>query len=156
MAEQAMTLMIEDAQIIFRNFEGKEDQYNREGNRNFAVIIPDEKNAQAMLKDGWNVKYLKAREEGDEETPYISVAVNFENRPPNIVLLTSRARTHLVAETVEVLDWANIAKADLIFRAYDWSVGDKSGVKAYLKSLFVTIEEDELEKKYSTVNVSDE
>lgn len=152
--EEAKTFMVEDAQIIFRNFSGREGQYNTEGSRNFSVIL-DPKSAKEMLKDGWNVRYLEAREEGEEETPYITVAVNFKNWPPRVVMMTSRVRTHLVEETVEVLDWANIEKVDLICRAYEWTVGDKSGVKAYLKSMFVTIEEDFLERKYAVNEVED-
>lgn len=148
MADSAKTFMIEDAPIIFRNFAGKEGQYNREGDRNFAVILPPDIAVQ-MLKDGWNVRYLEAREEGDEDTPYIQVAVNFKNRPPRVILLTSTTRTQLDEESVEILDWADIQTADLIARGYDWAVNDKTGTKAYLQSLFVTIEEDELEKKYS-------
>jgi hypothetical protein len=148
MSDKPATFMVEDAKIIFRNFAGREDQYNREGDRNFAVVLPDDV-AEQMLKDGWNVKYLEAREEGDVPTAYISVAVNFKNRPPRVVMLTSRARTAIHEDTIEVLDWAEIAKADLIATAYTWTVNGKSGVKAYLKSLFVTIEEDELERKYA-------
>jgi hypothetical protein len=140
--------MVEDAEIIFRNFTGKEGQYNREGDRNFAVILsPDV--AADMLADGWNVRYLEAREEGDKDTPYISISVNFKNRPPRVVLLTSTTRTQLDEESVEVLDWADVQTADLIARGYDWDVNGKTGTKAYLQSLFVTIEEDALERKYS-------
>lgn len=146
---EANTFMIENAKIIFRNFEGKEGQYNRNGDRNFAVIIPDEKTAQNMLKDGWNVKYLQPREEGDEATPYIQVAVSYKNRPPRIVMMTSTARTVLTEDNVEILDWADIKSSDLICRAYEWDVNGKTGVKAYLQSLFVTIEEDYLERKYA-------
>lgn len=149
MADTAKTFMVEDATIIFRNFAGKEGQYNREGDRNFAVILTEDV-AERMLKDGWHVRYLEAREEGDVDTPYISVAVNFKNRPPRVVLLTtSGTRTQLDENSVEVLDWADIQTADLIARGYDWAVGDKSGTKAYLQSLFVTIEEDALERKYA-------
>lgn len=147
---EANTFMIENAQIIFRNFEGKEGQYNRSGDRNFAVIIPDEKTAQKMLKDNWNVRYLKAREEGEEDTPYIQVAVSYKNRPPRIVMMTSKARTNITEDNVEVLDWADIKSSDLICRAYEWDVNGKTGVKAYLQSLFVTIEEDYLEQKYAS------
>lgn len=146
--QEAKTFMIEDGQIIFRNFAGREGQFNPEGSRNFAVIL-DQKTAKEMLADGWNVRYLEPREEGDEETPYIPIAVNFNNWPPRVVLMTSRVRTNLGPDDVDVLDWANIEKVDLICRAYEWTVNGKSGIKAYLKSLFVTIEEDYLERKYA-------
>ncbi len=149
MTDQVKTFMVEDATLIFKNFSGKEGQYNREGDRNFAVIL-DPDTARQMLEDGWNVRSLAAREEGDEETPYIQVAVNFNNRPPRIVMITSTARTSLDEPSCEVLDWADIRVADLIARGYEWSVNGKTGVKAYLQSLFVTIEEDALERKYAT------
>lgn len=148
MSEAQKTFMVEDARIIFRNFSGKEGQYNREGDRNFAVVL-DPDIAEQMLKDGWNVKYLSSREEGEDDTPYIQVSVNFNNRPPRVVMITSTARTNLTEESVDVLDWAEIRTADLIARGYEWTVNGKSGVKAYLQSLFVTIEEDALERKYA-------
>jgi hypothetical protein len=151
----AKTFMVEDARIIFRNFSGKEGQYNREGDRNFAVILPEEV-ADQMLQDGWNVRYLEAREEGDEPTPYISVAANFSNRPPKVFLISTMARTQLDERSVEVLDWADIRTADLIARGYDWTVNGKSGTKAYLQSLFVTIEEDALERKYAVHEISED
>lgn len=154
MADQAKTFMVEDAKLIFRNFSGKEGQYNREGDRNFSVILDPETAAQ-MLEDGWNVRSLAAREEGDEDTPYIQVAVNFNNRPPRVMMITSTARTPLDESSVEVLDWADIRIADLIARGYEWSVNGKTGVKAYLQSLFITIEEDALERKYAAFNDND-
>jgi len=148
MADQAKTFMVEDARIIFRNFSGKEGQYNREGDRNFAVVIPSDV-ADQMVLDGWNVRILEPREEGDDPTPYVQVAVNFNNRPPRVVMLTSTTRTQLDEASVEVLDWADFRTVDLIARGYEWSVNGKSGVKAYLQSMFVTIEEDALERKYA-------
>ncbi len=146
--DDAKTFLVEDARLIFRNFEGKEGQYNRKGDRNFAVIL-DANSADEMLNDGWNVKFLPSREDGEPDTPYISVAVNFKNRPPRVVMITSTSRTNMTEESVEVLDWAEIRSADLIARAYDWEVGGKTGTKAYLQSLFITIEEDFLERKYA-------
>jgi hypothetical protein len=154
MSNDAKTFMVEDAQIIFRNFAGKEGQYNREGDRNFAVIIPPEV-AETLLAEGWNVRFLDPREEGDTPTAYVPIAVNFKNRPPRVVILTSRGRQNLSEDEVDVLDWASIETADLIARAYEWTVNGKSGVKAYLQSLFVTIEEDELERKYGVNEMSD-
>ena len=139
---------IEGAQIIFRNFEGKDGQYNRKGDRNFAVVLPVDL-ADRMLADGWNVKFLEPRDEGDEAVPYLSVTVNYQNRPPRVVMISSSARNNLTEDTVEVLDWADIQTADMIINAYEWEVNGKTGIKAYLKSLYVTIEEDELERKYA-------
>jgi len=154
MADDAKTFMVEDARLIFRNFSGKEGQYNREGDRNFAVILTDEA-ATAMLKDGWNVKYLASREEDEADTPYISVSVNFNQRPPRVVMITSTARTHLNEDSIAVLDWADIRTCDMIARAYNWEVNGKTGVKAYLQSMFITIEEDELERKYAVQDVQE-
>lgn len=144
-------VVMEDVRIIFRNFAGKEGTFNRAGDRNFNVILePDV--AEAMAADGWNVKYLKPREEGDEPTPRLEVAVSFkQRRPPRIVMITSRGRTNLGEDEVNILDWADIKKVDLIVRPYQWEVNGKSGIKAYLQSIFVTIEEDELELKYADV-----
>src|SRR3954447_26708015 len=99
MADDKNTVLMEGVRIIFRNFSGKEGQYNREGDRNFGVILPPDV-AEAMLADGWNVKYLKPREgEGDEEeaeTPWLAVSVNFDKgRPPKIVVVTDKKRTTL-------------------------------------------------------------
>jgi len=148
MAAEAKNFKIEDARIIFRNFEGKEGPYNKAGDRNFAVILPDDI-AEAMEADGWNVKWLEPREEGDTATAYIQVGVRFDIRPPRIVMLTQTTRTQLDEHSVETLDWADIQTADLIARGYDWSVNGKTGTKAYLQTLFITIVEDELEQKYN-------
>jgi hypothetical protein len=149
------TVLLEGVRIIFRNFSGKEGQYNREGDRNFGVIIPDAATAEAMLADGWNVKYLKPREDDEEgeETPWLQVSVNFDKgRPPKIMMVTSRGRTALDAQSVEMLDWADITNVDLIVRPYTWEVSGRSGIKAYLQSMYVTIEEDELERKYAEMD----
>lgn len=151
MPDEVKTVTIKDARIIFRNFSGKEDKYNREGDRNFCVIL-DEKTAAEMAEDGWNVRALPAREEGETDTPYLPVAVNFKNRPPRVVMITSVSRTNLDEASVEVLDWAEFAKVDLIVRGYDWAVNGKSGTKAYLQTMFATIEEDELEREYQINN----
>ncbi len=154
MAEDRQTVLMEGVRIIFRNFAGKEGQYNREGDRNFGVILPDDV-AEAMLADGWNVKYLKPREEDEEpeETPWLSVTVNYDKgKPPKIMLVTDRGRTALDGQTVDMLDWADITNVDLIVRPYSWDVNGRTGIKAYLQSMYVTIEEDELERKYAEMD----
>jgi hypothetical protein len=140
--------IIEDVTIAFRNFEGKEDTYNRAGDRNFAILL-DEDLAAEMERDGWNVKHLKARE--DDETPqaYIQVAVSYKARPPKIGMVTSKGLTYLGEDEVEMLDWVDIETADVTLNPYEWAVNGKTGVKAYLQSLFIKIEEDYLQQKWT-------
>ena len=49
-------LQIDDARITYKNFEGRGDKYNRQGDRNFVLIIPEENMAQELINQGWNVK----------------------------------------------------------------------------------------------------
>lgn len=152
---QDNTVVMEGVRIIFRNFSGKEGQYNREGDRNFAVLL-DDRIASAMTEDGWNIKWLKPRddaEEGETEQAYLPVSVNFKGRPPRIVMITARGRTNLDESSVELLDWADIQNIDLIVRPYEWNVNGKTGIKAYLQSIYVTVEEDALEQKYAELDI---
>jgi hypothetical protein len=151
MAYNERNVVIEDARIIKRNFAGKEGMYNREGDRNFVVLLDDDV-AETLAKDGWNIKRLRAREEDDPEQAIMQVSVNFKGRPPKIIVITSRGRTSLGEDEVEILDWADIRTVDMIVNPYEWAVNGKTGVKAYLQSIFVTIEEDFLERKYADLD----
>ena len=144
------TVTIENARLAFRNFNGEETRYNRKGNRAFAVLLDNPDVVKAMEEDGWNIKYLKPREdvEGDEPQPYVQVTVRFEPRPPKIVMITNRKKTFLGEETVGVLDYADIKEVDLILSPFQWEVNGNTGVKAYLKTMYVTLVDDELENKY--------
>lgn len=149
-------VVIEGARIIFRNFAGKAAKYNREGDRNFSVLL-DPETAERLKDDGWNVQFLKVRPDDEDPTPqaHLKVKVNYNGKPPQIFMITSRGRTPLDEDTLELLDWADIRNVDLIINPYNWDVSGSQGVTAYLSSLYATIFEDELALKYSEVGIAD-
>ena len=143
-------IVIENAKIGFRNFSGKEGRFNPAGRRNFCVFL-DEEIGQVLQNDGWNVRWLEPKDKNEDPVPYLQVSVSFDNIPPKILLVSSRGKTLLNEDTVDIVDWAEIDNVDLIIRPYNWSVSGKSGVKAYVKSMYITIVEDEFEAKYNNV-----
>lgn len=143
-------ITIEDARLIFRNFAGEESKFNAKGKRNFCVVL-DPELAKDLEDDGWNVKWPPAREDGEERDPYIQVKVSFGQFPPKVVLISSQGKLKLDEDTIGTLDYAAIEVADVIIRPYNYEVNGKKGVSAYLKSLYVTIQEDELDRKYSDI-----
>lgn len=149
------TIMLEDVNIVFRNFSGAEGPFNKAGDRNFGLLV-DPDSAEAMEKDGWNIKYLKPRDEGEEPQAWLKIKVNFNGRPPKVVLISEngdgqKSKTPLEESMVSILDWAPIKTVDLIVTPYEWTVNGNTGVSAYLQSLYVTLEQDDLEKKYANV-----
>lgn len=141
-------LIIENARIIFRNFSGAEDKLNREGNRNFSVIIDDDDSVQDLIRDGWNIKMLKPRDEYEDNVYYLPVAVNM-NGNVRVNMVTKKNIVQLDEESIGTLDYVEIANVDLTIRPYDWEVNGKTGRKAYLKTIYVTIVEDDFADKYS-------
>jgi hypothetical protein len=152
------TVLFEDAQLVFKNFTGKEGMYNREGERSFHVLLVPELAAQ-LESDGWGVKYLKKRPDDDPNTPpqaHLPVSVSYKIKPPRIILITSTNRNEIGEKEVETLDYVDMAKVDFIVNPYNWVMhegtpNERRGVSAYLKTMFVWIREDYLEQKYANL-----
>jgi hypothetical protein len=154
--EYLKPIVFEDVRITFLNFSGEAGRFNAKGDRNFNLLLDDDIATQ-MLADGFNVRYLQPRVEGDLPQPTIEVKVKYKKRdgtrtrPPKVVLITSRGKTNLDEDMVSVLDYAQIKNVDLIINPRRWEVSGRRGISAYLKSIYVTIVEDPLEMKYIDV-----
>jgi hypothetical protein len=160
MANNDGNIILEGVVILpgrYRNFSGKPTPYKKDGgDRDFAVLLPDDL-AEQMHRDGLIVKHTKDREDDEGEllpgSPFIKVKVNFDGiRPPQIFMSTSRNRTHLSEGEVDILDTADIVKADMIIRPWETVVNGVTHHPLYLQSLYVDIEEDYLAEKYARMD----
>lgn len=142
-------LIIPEGHLLFRNFSGREGQYNREGDKSFCVFIDDPDLADRMKFEGWNVRMTKPRDEGDVPRPYIQVMVSYRYRPPRVYMHTHRNTVSLDQDSITSLDYADIIGADLVINPSRWTINGTSGIKAYLETLHVVIEEDYFAEKYA-------
>lgn len=141
-------LEIGDARIIYKNFRGIGSQYNREGDRNFAVVLEDLDLIQRLSEDGWNVRMKAPREEGDIPFYYLPVAVKYEPYPPHIYLIEGRKKILLTEDSVGELDSMEIECVDIVINPYNWETKGGYGVKAYCKTMYVVVRTDSFAAKY--------
>lgn len=132
------TLEIDNARIIFRNLEGRRGLYNREGDRSFALVVPDEDARDALIEQGYNVKTKAPRDEDEEPLMYLTIKVKPNGRGPHIYLVSGRNKRELPEESWGLIDQISIANVSLDIHAYDWNVKGKVGRSAYLAAMEVT------------------
>lgn len=142
-------LQIDNARIVYRNFAGEASKFNREGDRNFAVIIEDQEIADKLVELGWNIKIKPPRD--DEDTPFmfLPVKVKFNDRGPVVYLKSGSADpVRLEEEDIGCLDQIDILNVDLDIRPYNWEVNGKEGRTAYLQSMMVTQDVDRFAARF--------
>lgn len=140
-------LQIDDARIVYRNFSGTGSKFNREGDRNFAVVIPDQDMADELVNRGWNVKIKPPRDEDDAPFMFLPVKIKFNERGPKVYLQSGEKTVELDEEGIDCLDDVDILGVDLDIRPYDWEVNGKQGRTAYLQSIHVVQEIDRFAAK---------
>lgn len=144
-------LQIDNARLCYRNFSGEPSKFNREGDRNFAVIIDDQEVADALIQEGWNVKIKPPRTEDEDPFMFMTVKVKFNDRGPNVYLKSGSATHKLDEESIDGLDNIDIINVDLDIRPYNWEVNGKTGRTAYLQSMHVEQEVDRFAERHSDI-----
>ena len=149
-------LQIDDARIIFKNFEGRGDKFNREGDRNFSLLIEDPDTADALADRGWNVKIKPGRDEDEEPFMRLPVKVKFTEYGPNVYLRTGERVNKLDEESIGCLDNIDIESVSMDIRPYDWEVNGRTGRTAYLQSMEVVQRIDRFAARYGGNDIDSE
>ena len=144
-------VQIDDAKLIFRNFSGAPSKFNRDGDRNFAIIIPTQEQAEALMNEGWNVRIKPPRDMGEEPFRYLPIKLSFDGngRGPAIYLKSGRNVQKLDADTIGILDDIDIMSADLDIRPYHWEMGGNTGITAWLQGMDVTQNATRFDLRYA-------
>lgn len=155
MATRMNDLEIEGACIIWRNFSGAQSKFNRQGNRNFSVVIDDEELANKLMEDGWTMKPLNPKTE--DAAPAWSLKTKVSDRATIYLITESNHRKKVLdQEAYSAIDYMEIKNIDLVISPYYWEMNGNTGVAAYLKRAYITIAEDSFTQRYSDYDIDEE
>ena len=146
---------IDGRDIIFKNFRGEGDKFNRQCDRNFSLRLRDTDTADAMLERGWNVRIKDDRD--DEEGPFmrLPIKIKFSDYGPKVYLWTGNRRNELDEETIGCLDNIDIESVNMDIRPYDWEVNGRTGRTAYLQTIEVFQRVDRFAERYAKMTGDD-
>lgn len=138
-------LEINDARIIWKNFSGRGDRFNREGDRNFHLVIPTQEDCDLLMNDknkygdSWNVKIKPAREDGDVPFMHMLIKLKYKDgRGPNVYLVSGNKQVALNEDTISCLDDIDIMSVDMDVRPYDDELPNGTTFRtAYLSAMRV-------------------
>lgn len=163
--DKTENLVIENAEIIFRNFRGIDRGYNPKHEKSFSLLMrPERFDIDAMIADGWNLKKLKPREGHEEEAVnyHLPVTVRFDNFPPKIFLVTKVSsedekpryrKTLLDEESAFMIDTAEIRNVNVeISHGKTYDFNGMVGIKAFLKTMYIELVEDRFDDLYDWVD----
>lgn len=143
---------IEGAMIIWKNFSGERDKFNP-GKRGFSVVIDDTVMADELRQEGWNVKDRPLQEGADDSEQEWTLPVKLKmNRYTQVWLIVGNHKTLLDEDTVSQLDVVDIVNCDISIRPYEWEMNGRTGITAYVDSMYVTIRENKFAEKYADLD----
>lgn len=138
-------IIVEDAKLHYRNFDGEKSQSNPKGALGLGLIL-DPAKKDFYYEEGWKIK-VKEYDDPDRETRYyIPVTISFDNpkHMPRIGVLNVKRNviSEVKPEQLHLYQRnADIIRYDVIVTPYCWTMPDgSSGVKAYLKELIMHVQ----------------
>lgn len=146
-------ISIQNATIMrfgnWSNFEGKPTKFTPAGGKRTFNLVLTEVVADALRADGWNVKTLESREEGDEPTYITQIIVNLNSDPPPVIKIYTnfhgkKRANELNENTIKILDTVSIENIDMVIHPYVHNFPNSQyTTNGYIKGLFVTQAYDE-------------
>jgi hypothetical protein len=144
---------ITDGIIAYRNFSGRPTDFKPEGGvRTVTFVIPDNI-AEDLIKDGWNIRLQMPKNEDGDPRYLLECKITFRTRngtprDPKIFIVRDDGIVHVTEETIDTLDRADIVHVDAVIGPSYWEWGGRSGIAAYVNSMYLTIKENAIDEKY--------
>ena len=131
--------------IFSKNFDGEHGK-NKSKERSFCLKIPEERLANKLASDGWNIHINPPRNDDEGVFCYVPVTVRYDIFPPKIIC----DGVVLNDETVSRLQDSAIKKFTLSIRPRTWQDDDgNTRVKAYVKEMRIELEISEIDALYA-------
>lgn len=147
-------IILEDVELIWKNFKGVKSEFNPEGKKVFSVVLSDEQ-ASEVRSAGIPVLVQPPKNEEYEPRNILKVKIKYrdnvsESLNPRVIMIkeVSQNQTLLNADSVGVLDHLRILTADVAISPYNYEFGKTKGVNAYLDHMYVVVEESPLDRKH--------
>ena len=127
------TITIKDARLIYKNFSGAPDAFNRNGvQQNFSVVIPEED--VGYYRDDLQLNVKERITKDGNVFHYLRVKVG---KYADIYLRDEDGTLALVEpEQYPMLDQIRLSKCDLSVSSREYSAGGRNGTTVYLAELF--------------------
>lgn len=135
MEQRNNRIVIEDAEITFRDFSGR-----RYGIGSFGVGI-EPGLAEKLKADGWNVKPRKnfSDDPDVEERYFLPVTVRWDKFPPRVIMATNENEVFMGEDNIGIFDTAEFEKVNVV-------ISPSKQMRAYLKSMYAIVAEDDLDR----------
>ncbi len=155
MAETEQQNWIDDLEIAnanvkwgFSHFDGRADTFNDEGDHNFTLILSEEQ-AQELMNEGWNIRTMDGREDGDPPEYLLKVKISYRFEAPKIYIIKGTRKFRADETDLADIKRSTCDQLDVIITPSRWVHGRESGVTAYVKEMYAKIRESRFSAAYA-------
>lgn len=143
-------VLIDDAKITWTNFAGRKDDYNRNGDREFTVIVDDPDIAEELMARGCNLKIKHPEDRNEPPRMTFKVKVSYRFGAPAVYLDNGRNVVNLTEDTIGTLDRIDIERVDMdIYFGKEWTNNGTTARTAYLDKIMVTQSVDRFRERFA-------